>query len=140
MKPKRIRKKPVSLKDEEAWWYARLKVEGFQDIEDISKPDRPLKEWHSQKFASQRSRIRQTQRDNYNKMIDNFINSKAINEICSLITKHGNVLVKPDQVKQILELHRDGLTERKIAEKIKCGKKSVHSTIEKARTWMKLAS
>lgn len=117
-----------------------MKADGFQDIEDTSSPDRPLKEWHSRKFISDRSKARQVERENYNKMIDNFINSRSINEICTLITRHGNSALKPKEAKRILELHRDGLTERKIAEKIKCGKKCVHLTLEKARTWMKLAS
>ena len=140
MKPKPTKAKP--FKEVEAEWYAKLKAEpiGFQDIEDVSNPDRPLKEWHSMKFMSERSRARQAERENYNRMIDNFINSRAINEICGLITSHGNSALKPQAAKKILELHRDGLSQRKIAEKMNVGKKCVHSTLEKARTWMKLAS
>lgn len=139
MKPRRTRQKTLSLKDAENEWYAKLKANGFQDIEDTSKPDRPLKEWHSSKFTTERSRVRQLQRENYNRMIDNFINSRAINEICSLIVQHGNSTIRPREVKKILEFHRDGFTERKIAEELKVGKKCVHLTLVKARAWMKVA-
>lgn len=137
MKPKRT-KRP--FKEIEAEFYARLKASGFQDIEHTSIPGRPLKDWHSSRFLTEKSKARQAARENYNKMIDNFINSRAINEICSLITQHGNSSLKPKEAKKILELHRDGLPQRKIAEQMKVGKKCVHLTLEKARTWMKLAS
>jgi hypothetical protein len=137
---KRKRTKRQSLKEYQDEWYAILKEEGFQDIEDVSNPGRPLKEWHSRKFTSERSRIRQAERENYNKMIDNFINARSINEICAIIVKHGGCVLEPREAKRILELHRDGLPERKIAAKIKVSKKCVHLTLEKARTWMKLAS
>lgn len=136
MKPKRIK----TAKEIETEWYAKLKTAGFQDIEDTSKPDRPLKQWHSRKFISEKSMTRQAQRENYNKMIDNFINSRVINEICGLMTAHGNNVLKPEGAKKILELHRDGLPQRKIAQRMKISQKCVHHTLEKARTWMKLAS
>lgn len=136
MKPKGSRK---SFKETQEAWYALLKKKGFQDIEDTEISDRPLKEWHSSKFMTDRSLNRQAARENYNQMMDNFINSRAINEICKLITEHGNSALKPRDAKKILELHRDGFTERKIAEKIKVGKKCVHLTLEKARSWMKVA-
>jgi hypothetical protein len=135
MKPRKTK-----AKNTQSYWYDRLKEEGFQDIEDTSNPERPLKEWHSRKFLSERSRARQEARENYNKMIDNFINSRSLDDICRLITKHGNSALEPSDVKKILELHKDGLPERKIATKIKVSKNCIHLTLEKARTWMKLAS
>lgn len=131
-------KKP--FKEIESEWYERLKIGGFQDIEDTSNPDRPLKEWHSKKFATERSRVRQAERENYNRMIDNFINSIGFGDICKLITRHGNSTLSPGDAKKILELHRNGWSQRKIANKLKCGKKCVHLTIDKAKIWMKLVS
>lgn len=33
-------------------WYEKLKAEGFEDIEDCDKRDRPLSAWHSFKFPA----------------------------------------------------------------------------------------
>ncbi len=136
MKP-RSRKK--TFKELELEWCARLKASGFVDIENTSKPDRPLKEWHSTKFMSERSRVRQAQREEYDRKLDEFLNSNAINEICSMVAKHGNSSVRPTTVKKILEFHRDGLAERKIAKKIRKSRDSVHRTLVKAKEWMKVA-
>ncbi len=137
MKQRRTKAKPFKQLQEE--WNAKLKTSGFQDIEDTSRPDRPLKEWHSTKFCSERSRIRQAQREKYNKAIDDFINSESINEICELIARHGNSAFSAHQVKRVLELHREGLDERKIAKAVRRGKTSVHLVLTKAKEWMKVA-
>lgn len=131
--------KTKSLKELEKEWYAKLKKAGFQDIENTSQGDRPLKEWHSRKFCSERSRTRQGDREKYNRQIDDFINHQRIHEICVSISNHGNSTVTPNTVKKILELHRQGQTERVIAKKVKRGKKCVHLTLSKAREWMKVA-
>ncbi len=114
MKPRRKQK---TFKEEEQEWYARLKASGFEDIENTSKPDRPLKDWHSTKFMSERSRIRQAEREEYDRMIENFLASSEINEICSIIVKHGRNTIGPKRAKNILELHVLGLPERKIAKR-----------------------
>lgn len=132
-------RKPQTLKELQAEWYAKAADSGFNDIEDVSHPDRPLKEWHSRKFLSDRSRLRQMERDKYNQQIDEFINAGKIDEICSLIVKHGNSSIGPKKVKRIIEFHRNGLPERTIAKKVRCGKKCVHLTLKKAREWMKVA-
>ena len=43
-----------TFKQLEARWYRRLKDEGFDDIEDTSRPERPLKSWHSFRFGGRR--------------------------------------------------------------------------------------
>lgn len=137
MKPKT----PKTLKELQEIWYQKLRDKtDFVDIEDTTKPDRPLKEWHSSKFQTHRSKSRQAAREAYDKMMDRFLNSKSIDEICELIVKHGNSSIGPKKVKQILEFHRNGLTHRAISKKIKCGQKCVHITLRKAKAWMKLAS
>lgn len=40
------------LNEQEAYWYARLAKEGFEDIEDTSSPLRPLKAWHNLKWRN----------------------------------------------------------------------------------------
>lgn len=130
--------KQKTFRELEAEWYGKLKKAGFVDIESAN-PGRPLNEWHSRKFCSERSRIRQEQRERYNRQIDDFINHNQLHEICELISNHGNSTVKPKTVKKILELHRNGKTERAIAKTVRRGKKCVHLTLKKAREWMRVA-
>ena len=40
------------LKRAEKEWYAKLKKAGFEDIEDTSIKERPLKAWHSFKYQA----------------------------------------------------------------------------------------
>lgn len=134
------RRKTKTFKELESDWYEKLKASGFEDIENTSHPQRPLKEWHSRKFLAERTRMRQAEREKYNRVLDYFINSASFGELCALIVKHGNCALWPEEVQKIIELHRYGLTERTIARTLKCGKKSVHLTLAKARQWMKLAS
>lgn len=136
MKPRRTKE----LKDAEAEWYAKLKVEGFQDIEDISNPDRPLKAWHSSRFKSESSLIRQAKRAEYDKQIEKFLNHPHFDELCRLIAKRDKrVTVTPEKVKNILYLHNSGCPERKIAETINCHRTTVTLTLKKAKEWMKVA-
>lgn len=123
----------------ESLWYQKLSASGFKDIESSLHPERPLKEWHSSKFLSESSRIRQESRERYNKQLDDFINKQEFGDICVLMTTHGNCTIGPRHVKKIVEMHREGIPERKIAEKIRKTKKIVHKTIKKAREWMRIA-
>lgn len=136
MKP---RNRKQTFKEREAEWYAKLKASGFVDIENTSNPDRPLKDWHSTKFLSERSRIRQAEREEYNRMIETFLESGAINEICSSMVKHGRNKIGPKKAKNILVLHVNGLPERKIAKKVRCSRDIVNRTLKKAKEWMKVA-
>lgn len=122
----------------EAHWYAVLKTNGFEDIEDTSNPDRPLREWHSRKFLNESYRARHRETFKYFEQFDEFINNDTLYELCCLVAKHGNSTLWPEDVKDILDLHQDGWTERGIAREINRGKKCVHLTLKKAREWMKI--
>lgn len=137
---KRPNKGAIAFKELEAAWYKRLEASGFDDIEDTANPDRPLKEWHSRKFNSERARIRQAERERYDQKLSAFLNSPDVGEICRLIAAHGNNSIGPQKAKRILEFHRDGLAERAIAKKVKCSRECVHRTLTKAKQWMKLAA
>ncbi len=137
MNRKRVKKK--SFKELEAEWYGRLKKEGFEDIENTSRPDRPLKEWHSRIFKSDAAQVRRARYEDYDWRLTSFINAPDINEICSLTVKHGNSSLEPKKVKRILELHHGGLTERTIAKKTKCSRDSINRILKKAKAWMKVA-
>lgn len=131
--------KEQKYSDLEKEWYEKLRKSGFVDIEDTRQFERPLKDWHSTKFASERSRIRQAQREAYNKKLEDFLNSNAINEICALMTKHGRNTIGPKKAKNILILHLNGEDERKIAKKKKCSRDVVNRTLRKAKEWMRVA-
>lgn len=136
---KRSRKGDDSFDQLEAHWYGKLEASGFRDIEDTSDKDRPLKEWHSSKFTSQRSRMRQEERERYDQKLAALLNDPRFPEICRLIAQHGNNIGEK-RVRRILELHRAGATERAIARKARCGKTTVHRTLTKAKQWLKLAA
>ncbi len=139
-------KRPKKFKELEAQFYSLLADTGFDDIEDVSQPDRPLKEWHSRKFCTRAARERQeyaierqASREKYEKQISDFLNAGQLEEICQVIVAHGRNSIDGNQVAEILELHRAGKSERAIAEKIGCGKDAVHRALKKARTWMQAA-
>ena len=128
-----------SFKDLEAEWYAKLKKKGFRDIEQFDKPDRPLLNYDDTRFKKPSVQARMGAREQYNKRIDDLINHRNFEKICKSITSHGNSSLTPNKVKTILELHRGGITERAIAQKIKRSQKCVHITIAKAQEWMKVS-
>lgn len=118
-------------------WYKELEREGFKDIE-YSNNERSLKELHSVRFRSDWCETRKIKNENYYQSVDHFINHADFNEICILMTKHGNSRITAVQAALIIELHSHGLTERHIAEKMSRGKKCIHLTIQKARAWMRI--
>jgi hypothetical protein len=127
-----------ALKELEAQWYKHLEALGFEDIEDTGNPNRPLKEWHSFKIASQRFQIIQATRSPYQRDIDNFLNHPAFAEICICMVKHGNSKFSPEQVQFVWELHVQGLTTRKIALRLGRVKSRIDDIIKGMREWMKL--
>lgn len=132
-------RKPVDFKELEAKWYAKLKKGGFQDIEKVSVPGRPLISFHSNHFAKPAVVAQRAKKEKYYRQIEDFVNHNKIHEICKSIAEHGNNSVSPKIVKNIIELHGSGFSERKIAKKIRRSNDSVHRVLVKAREWMKVA-
>lgn len=128
----------TSFKQLQVEWYARLESEEFPEIEDTTHSERPLKEWHSRKFKSDQAKIRAMDRERYETQLSDFINSGDIDEICALIVRHGNCKLTPDQVKMVIEFHREGLSERKIAVRINQGRDVIYFTLKRAKAWMRL--
>lgn len=120
----------------EAYWYSKL---DFEDIEDTGRKDRPLKSWHSSKFIREDAKLRGEDRERYNQQLNSFVNKFDFYEICSLICKHGNRPFNMKQIAEIIEMHREGLTERAIALRINRSKTCVHKILADAREWMKIA-
>jgi|SRR6185312_774732 len=123
----------------EIYWYQKLEESGFQDIEDPTYPDRPLKRWDSHWFKSQETQRRRAEREEYLKQIDQFLNSGSVEEICALIVRHGNSKLSAIEVRMILEFHRDGFSRRKIAVKMHTCPDRVKRALAKAKEWMKIA-
>ncbi len=126
------------LRKLQAEWYRRLAQEGFEDAEDHTQPNRPLKEWHSFKFISETVQIRQERTQDYQEKAEEFFYGPAVDEVYHLIVKHGNSGFQMPQVKLIWELHVAGFTERKIALQLDRPKTTIHDMIERIRTWMNL--
>lgn len=86
-----------TLQDE---WYARLKAEGFNDIEDTNSPRQMLKSWHSTLFIHRFDKERFNARQQYFEMATHFLHSF---KFASALERH------------IWELHADGKSLREIA-------------------------
>jgi hypothetical protein len=134
----------MSLKKLQEEFYAKLKADGFCDIEDITKADRPLREWHNLKFASERALQKIALRKEYQSLVDKFIGTPDFEEICQIISdasrlsENGNKLTK-DEIRLIWILNtQEGQTERKIALQIGRSKTCIHLVLERLNGWMKL--
>lgn len=127
-----------SFKQIEANWYELLNKTGFDDIEESQIPDRPLREWHSKRFQSETSIIRQAAHERYDECLDKLVNSEDFNEICELIVKHKNNSLNYFEAGCVIELHRQGLTNREIANRMGTTHTCVYFTLKKARSWMSL--
>lgn len=125
----------------QAQWYERLKSEtGFEDIEDVSLKHRPLNEWHSFKYVSEKAQIIQATRAPYQERIEDFFNNPDFPEICKAMVKHGNCKFKEEQVHLIWELHIQGDTTRCIARKLGRSKSRIDDIIKGLIQWMNLIS
>lgn len=87
----------------QAVWYKKLKEQGFEDIEDTSKSDRPLEAWHSLRFQKVVGvQVDMTQAYYYR--AKELLNTYQF---------------KNKTHQRVWELHCEGLSKREIAEEIK---------------------
>lgn len=134
-------------RDLELYWYQRLEEQGFHDIEDFTRSDRPLKSWESWILPSKPYERRRAYDEEYQSTVDTFLHREDFDEICTIIiedsgkgTKGGRPsVVTSIDIRAIWEFHCQGLTERQIAENLKRSKTCIHKLIESLRAWMKLA-
>jgi predicted DNA-binding protein YlxM (UPF0122 family) len=115
-------------------WYKKLEKEGFEDIENTKHDSRPLNEWHSFK----KPKPSQSVDSLYQSQIETFLNQKDFDDICRLMTKHGNSRLTVKQIRNIWELHIDGLSNRKIEKQLKIPRSTVYDYIKGLRLWMLL--
>ena len=92
-----------SFKEAEAQWYKKLKDEGFQDIEDTSRDDRPLKVWDRSYFLKLDD-LSFAAKQSYYRQASNFLEQHDF---------------KNEVQRRIWELHTEGISRRDIASKIK---------------------
>lgn len=123
----------------EKLWYERIRFEaGFDDIENLSDPDRGLMIWHSSNFLKPEVALRAAKRSHYQDQIDTFANDPTFLEITELMVRHGNSRFGQAQVEHIWELHRNGQSQRRIAIEMGCSKSCIHFMLERMREWMRL--
>lgn len=130
--------KENKLKELEALWYKKLRDSGFNDIENALDPYRPLNDWHSRKFCSDDSLVRQAKAKEYIGRVTLLVQHPDWQDICKGMVRHGNSALTLKLAQRILELHLDGFSEREIAREIKRSKNCVHLLIVKAREWMRI--
>ena len=129
----RMQKGPRPPNDLVREWYAKL--EGFTDIEDENGE---LKAWHSVRFLQAGVLAQKARRSAYQLQIDNFANNPEFHEILKLIVKHGNSRFDARGIEYIWTMHRDAVTERRIAQEMKCSKSCIHFLLRRIRSWMTL--
>lgn len=130
--------RPSPLSSEIEVWYQKLEDAGFEDIEQPFKQGEPLLIWHSLEFAKPSALLRQEKRSRYQTQIDAFANSPEFPEILILMTRHGNNLFDSDEIENIWEFHRNGLSMRAIAYKMDCSKTCVLYLLRRMKEWMSL--
>jgi hypothetical protein len=114
-------------------WYEKLESDGFKDIEDSSKKDRPLKEWHNFKFINKSKR-----NSPFYEELDRLSNSKHLLAIANSMAKHGNNLFTALQLKEILGMLKQGETQRQIAKCMNCSQSGIHFILKRFKEWMTL--
>lgn len=92
----------------QAFWYEKLRLEGFVDIEDVRLANRPLKSWHSTKYGDLPK-----------------VNIEATTTYFSLARNLLDTFQFKHEVHRLIwEMYCNGVSGREIANKIKHWKKS----------------
>lgn len=131
-------KDPADFKALQAEWYKKLADSGFKDIEDTTLPDRPLLEWHSFKFISERSQNLKAKREQYQRMAENLLNHENFPRLSRLMVRHGLSKLSAKQVRTIWAMHCEGASERRTARTLSLAKTTVHDALARCQQWMKL--
>lgn len=94
------------FKQLQAKWYAKLKKEGFEDIEraeDLMHPEYDLKAWHSKRFQINNTPESFQQRERYYQLAGQFTYDHEFSEASE---------------RQIWQLHAEGLSIREICRRL----------------------
>jgi hypothetical protein len=130
---------PLFTELEQAW-YERLRLEGFEDIEAVQNPDRPLRQWHSLLFRrkSQQYVYQKYTIEEYVRKADDFANNPQFPHITQTLSRHGNCLFTAHGIAAIWDLHRMGKSERAIATQMDCSRSCITFLLRRLRRWMEL--
>lgn len=141
------------FKRAQAEWYARLKEEGFEDIEDHSLEDKPLKRWSGinigipQAGSSSISIIDLLAHQEAGMPIqssfpekrfgkeERLLNHASFDSICDSICGHGNHKLVVTQVRTIWEMHTEGEAYREIARLLGIHKTTVYRCLVNLKSW-----
>lgn len=127
-----------SLRDLQDVWYQKLRDGDFTDIESVSITSRPLLEWHNHKFASERFKIIQATRSQYQVEIDEFIHHHSFVDACKVVASHGNCRFTEGEAQLVWELHIQGYTRRRMAQELNKSKWTIDNIIKGLCAWMRL--
>lgn len=119
-------------------WYAALAKDGFQDIEDITDPHRPLVKWsgvsHNGLVESERAELPLWPESPF-LILQELLYHSELSMVCESICKHGNHSLTPCLVKKVLEMQIQGMTCRKIGKILDISYVAVFRTQKKLSEW-----
>jgi hypothetical protein len=81
-------------------WYKKLRDSGFEDIEDVSSPQRFLKTWHSTYFFNRYTPETYEHKEMYYRMCSHFLHEYAF---------------PTDRLKEIWKMHTEGMSLRSMS-------------------------
>lgn len=125
-------------------WYEVLKNEGFEEQEDTTYTDRPLKRWTGvasfyvdQYQPAGKSLVSSFPQSNVATQ-ERFIHHRDFDQICQKVCEHGNRKVTPETVASIWKDYCAGMTFRDSNIKHKTSFATVFRVIRKVTEWMSL--
>jgi hypothetical protein len=133
------------LRRQQAEWYRILEKNGFEDIEDHSHEDKPLKRWSGIPAASgiidaithqeAGSPIQSSFPEKRFVKEERLLNHPEFEQICVSICSHGNHKLNSVNVRQIWELYLEGATNRGIAKTVSINHVTVYRCIANLTKW-----
>lgn len=127
----------------------RIRIAGFEDIEDIDHDDRPLKKWTSSFYHANSTTPLPAHQPEASPMVSNFpspvfqteeglLNNPEFASVCERICRHRNNSLSPAQIHTIWSRHCAGDSNRTIATDLQSTEASVRRAIVKIISWMDL--
>lgn len=119
-------------------WYALLASDGFQDIEDVSQPDRPLLKWsgvsHNHVVESEKTSLNQWPESPF-QALEQLLYHPELSAVCESICRHGNHSLSHYQIKRILEMQIQGMSCRSIGLSLDVSYVTVFRAQKKLNEW-----
>ena len=139
-----LAKNRPKFSDLQAKWYLRLFKGGFEDIEDTTREDRPLKDWRKVEMVLMptfqppgKKIISSFPESNYKEEQD-FTRHPDFQTLCIFLCKHGNSRLTVKKVRGIWIDRCEGKTIRQSEKRYKLSDTTVFRVIKNITKWMKL--